>query len=426
VKVAYISLGCPKNVSDLEKILGDLAGHVEIVEDAQQADMTLINTCAFIESSKTEAIDTILETLRIKESNPHHKVVVTGCLPQRYQLELLKEIPEVDLFIPSLENDKTSRQLFDFLGKKHEKASRRKRIGPSHYGYLKIAEGCNNRCSYCAIPLIKGNFKSFAFDQILQDANQLVESGAKEIIIVAQDTTNYGRESKINQSINDLLKELALIKEIDWIRLMYTHPAHWSDELVETIAGLDKVVKYIDLPIQHISDRLLKKMRRHINRSSIEQLIQNLRAKIPNLAIRTSVIVGFPGETENEFNELLNFIEAAKFERLGAFSYSKEDGTKAHSYKDDVPIEIKNDRLSQVLDLQSEIAHSHNKKLLGKEINVLVDTVAHEKDISSCRTQWDAPEIDNEVIIKRPLNVGQFYRAKVTKIDTFELYAEIT
>lgn len=425
MKVAYISLGCPKNVSDLENILGDLAAHVEIVTDPHKADLTLINTCAFIESSKTEAIDTIFEALQIKETNPHHKVIVTGCLPQRYQQELLEEIPEVDLFIPLIDAEKTSRILFDFLGKKYEKVSNRKRITPAHYGYLKIAEGCNNRCSYCAIPLIKGQFKSFEIDQIMNDACQLVESGAKELIVVAQDTTYYGRESKGNESISKILQQLSLIKDVNWIRLMYTHPAHWSQELVETIGGLDKVVKYIDLPIQHISNRLLKKMKRHVSRQDIEQLILKLRDKIQGLALRTSVIVGFPGETETEFYELLNFIEEIKFERLGAFSYSQEDGTKAFAFKDDVPAKVKNERLNQIMEKQSAIAYSNNEKLFGQEVDILVDEFDSKNGISICRSQWDAPEVDNNVLIKKRLNVGHFYKAKINGIDFFDVTATI-
>ena len=425
MKIAYVSLGCPKNVSDLEKIFEDLNDHVEIVQEPNMADATLINTCAFIESAKTEAIDTIFEILQIKESNPHHKVIVTGCLPQRYQQELLKEIPEVDLFVPFIETIKTANVLFDFLGKKYEKATNRKRIGPRHYGYLKIAEGCNNRCSYCAIPLIKGQFKSFEHDKIINDAYQLVESGVKELIVVAQDTTYYGRNLKKEFSIVQLLEELVSIKDVQWVRLMYTHPAHWSEELVEAIANLDKVVKYIDLPIQHISNRLLKKMRRHVTRSTIESLISNLRNKIPELALRTSVIVGFPGEKESDFNELLDFVEETRFERLGAFSYSHEEGTKAYSLENDVPEELKNDRLARIMELQSEIALGNNEKLLGKEIDVIVDEIDVKNGISLCRSQWDAPEIDNNVKIHKPLIVGSFYRAKVTKIDAYDITAEI-
>lgn len=426
MKIAYVSLGCPKNIIDLEIILGSFDEHVEIVDDPTAADATLINTCAFIESSKRESIDSIFDILQIKEENPQHKVLVTGCLPQRYREELKAELPEVDGIFPMVDATMTATQVRGFLQIENHAPTQRKAITPAHYSYLRIAEGCNNRCTYCAIPLIKGRYQSRPKAEILAEAKNLAQRGVKELMVVAQDTTFYGSDLQQKVSLPDILFELNEIKGLEWIRLMYTHPAHWDDVLIEAVAGLDKVVKYIDLPIQHISDRILHRMGRGVDRKQTESLIDRLRQRIPDLALRTSLIVGFPGETADEFEELLKFVQETRFERLGAFTYSHEEGTRAFSFPDDISEKVKADRQQQVMELQAEIAVQYNESLVNENLRVLIDEVDTERNIAIGRTQWDAPEIDNSVQIPLPAAVGKFYNAKITAADIYDLIGELT
>jgi len=425
VKIAYVSLGCPKNIIDLETILGGFGDHVEIVSDPAVADATLINTCAFIESSKRESIDSIFDILQIKTENPQHKVLVTGCLPQRYQEELKAELSEVDGVFSMVDATKTAAQVRSFLQVENHTPVQRKRITPLHYSYLRIAEGCNNRCSYCAIPLIKGRYQSRPKSDIIAEAQNLAQRGVKELIVVAQDTTFYGRDLPDNVSLPEILSELNEIRDLEWIRLLYTHPAHWSEALIETVAGLSKVVKYIDLPIQHISDRILEKMGRGVNRKQTVSLIERLRQRIPGLVLRTSLIVGFPGETAEDFNELLQFIRDTGFERLGAFTYSHEEGTRAFSFPDDISEKVKADRQQQVMELQAEIAVEYNESLIDKNLRVLVDYVDMEQKLAFGRTQWDAPEIDNSVQIPLPANAGEFYNVRIRSADIYNLFGEL-
>lgn len=423
MKVAYVSLGCPKNLVDLETILGGLQD-VEIIDDPGEADATIVNTCAFITSAKQESIDAIFDLVRIKQSNPEHKILVAGCLPQRYREELAAEIPEVDAFFNSTDVLATTAEIRHFLKKNGSFQEKRKRITPSHFAYLRIAEGCDNRCSYCAIPLIKGSYKKRSFDEIIQEAHELVASGVRELILVAQDTTYFGWKIKSGKSLSDLLTALNEIKDLRWIRLMYTHPAHWDERLMETIADLDKVVKYVDLPIQHASDRLLRKMGRKVTRAEIELLIHRLRSRIPALALRTSLIVGFPGESEEEFGEIVQFVTNTRFERLGVFTYSHEEETEAFSLGDDVSEEEKESRQQEIMEVQAGIAAEQNRALLGKKLEVLIDEVSQEENQSLGRTQWDAPEIDNNVIVPRLLPVGRFVQVNILGTDTYDLFGE--
>jgi len=422
VKLAYISLGCPKNVIDLETILGGLNG-IEIVGDSHQADATIVNTCAFITSAKQESIDAIFDIVRIKQDMPGHKILVTGCLPQRYRDELARELPEVDAFFPFTDVQATIAGIRQFFPGHSCDTFRRKLITPSHYAYLRIAEGCDNRCSYCAIPLIKGAYKSRPKMAILTEAHELVESGVRELVLVAQDTTYYGREQGEKYGLANLLSALNEIPDLKWIRLMYTHPAHWDRSLIEAMAGLDKVVKYIDLPIQHVSDRLLRQMGRKVTRNRIESLIDELRSNIPELAFRTSLIVGFPGETDAEFAELLQFVSDARFERLGVFTYSHEEGTRAYETDDSVSEEIKLARQQEIMERQAEIAAQQSRALIGREVEIVIDETDKEEGKSFGRTQWDAPEIDNSVIIDKELSVGRFVKVKIIDADIFDLFA---
>jgi ribosomal protein S12 methylthiotransferase len=424
MKLAFVSLGCPKNAVDLETVLAGLDRHIELVDEAAEADAVLVNTCAFIESAKQESIDIILELAQIKKERPQFRVLVSGCLPQRYRDELAKVLPEVDAFFDSTDAKQTRRQVREFLHLPLSCHSERKRLTPPHYAYLRIADGCDNRCSYCAIPLIKGGYRSRSLDEILQEADTLSREGALELNLVAQDITRYGRDLHQQMSLAQLLQRLADLPSVHWIRLLYTHPAHWSEPLLEAVAGLDKVVKYVDLPIQHITDRMLERMRRHTTRQEIETLIESLRSKIPGLALRTTVMVGFPGETEKDFRDLLHFIENTRFERLGVFTYSSEEGTEAALWRDSVAKGKKQERQNVVMETQAIIAGEHNAALIGQDIRVLVDEVMTETRQSVARTAWDAPEIDNTVVVEGILEPGRFYTVKIMGADTYDLFAQ--
>ncbi|NLP12472.1 30S ribosomal protein S12 methylthiotransferase RimO [bacterium] len=423
MKLAFVDLGCPKNTIDLEMILAGLDKQLRLVDDAREADAVLVNTCAFIESAKQESIDTILELGRIKKERPEFKILVSGCLPQRYPQQLAPVLPEVSVFFDSVDAAKTRRQLRRFLHLPASCSTLRRRVGPPHYAYLRLAEGCDNRCSYCAIPLIKGRYVSRSQSQIIREAKSLVEQGCREINLVAQDTTYYGRERRQPGALVPLLEKLSEIDGLRWIRLLYTHPAHYTAELIRCIAQLDKVVKYVDLPIQHISDRVLERMHRRTTRKQIESLIDRLRAAVPDLAIRTTVLVGFPGETEREFQKLLHFIEAVRFERLGVFTYSEEDGTRAARLRNSVPFKTKQRRYLEIMETQAGLSQERQRNLIGRSLTVLIDEVVRETQQSIGRTMWDAPEIDQAVIFDAALKPGRFYSARVIGADLFDLFA---
>ncbi len=425
MKMTFLSLGCPKNSIDLETILAGLDEQIEWVDDNRQADAALINTCAFIKSAKQESIDAILEIAELKKHRPDFKVLVSGCLPQRYRQELADALPEVDAFFYSTDALLTRKQLRRFLHLSPACRTWRKRLTPAHYAYLRIADGCDNRCSYCAIPLIKGGFHSRPVKHILNEARALAADGCREINLVAQDVTYYGRDRTDGASLANLLEKLSTIRELKWIRLLYTHPAHYTPALIGAIADLEKVVKYVDLPVQHISDPVLKRMGRHTSRKKIERLIEKLRGQIPDLAIRTTVMVGFPGETEKDFKTLLQFVESTRFDRLGVFTYSAEDGTRAGRLRQSVTEKKKQNRYNRIMEAQAAISEERNTALIGRSLTVLVDEVSAETGQSISRTMWDAPEIDNAVIIDRPLQPGKFYQVTVTGADPFDLFAEI-
>jgi ribosomal protein S12 methylthiotransferase len=423
VKLFPISLGCPKNAVDLQIVLSGVCGAGDIARDMREADVVLINTCAFIDIAKQEAIDTILDVVAFKRENPHLRIIVTGCLPQRFKQQLRAEIPEVDLYICDTETRHMVERVRDFLPRKKRFGREPITLFPRHSAYVKISDGCNNRCSYCAIPLIKGDYKSRLPADIVEETRQLVLRGAREINLVAQDSTYYGCDLPGDVSLAALLEKLDKIPNVDWIRLLYTHPAHWDNRLIDTVAKLETVVKYIDLPIQHISDRILDRMGRKTKRADIEKLIGRLRYHIPGVVLRTSIIVGFPGETVDDFEELIAFIQATRFERLGVFVYSHEEGTRAYRLFDDVPYAIKLQRQQDLLDEQADISESFNRSLIGRELLILVDELDNGKGVG--RTQWDAPDIDNRVLISSDVDVGQFYRVKITDADTFEMHGVV-
>ncbi len=421
MKMYCVGLGCPKNQIDLEMILGAVSGSVEYVDDPAQADVILVNTCAFIQPAKLESIETILELAEYKKYKPTLKILVTGCLPQRYRDHLPYHLPEVDAFFDSTHILETRKQVCSFL-KVDENLQHRRVVGRHHSVYLRIADGCDNRCSYCAIPLIKGSYHSRPMQDIIDEANWLAEKGAVEINLVAQDTTLYGHDLYGRQSLHLLLPALHEIKRVRWWRLLYTHPAHWYPELFEVVAELERVVKYVDLPIQHISDPILRQMNRKCNRRQIEALIDKLRSRIPNLALRTTVMVGFPGETEAQFQELYQFLEKVRFERLGVFEYSAEEDTPAALFKNIVSASKKQARKDDIMTLQAEISFAKNQSLIGQKVLILIDEQGKDK-VSYGRTQWDAPEIDNTVNLLASKKPGSFVTCRIIAADCYDLKA---
>ncbi len=440
-KVALISLGCPKNLVDSEKILGRVAENGCVVcQNPEDADVLIVNTCGFIESAKEESIDTILEASKLKTessaSGGYKRLIVTGCLAQRYKESLRTEIPEIDNVVGLGEFDTIADIITPSLPPSEGKGvgarcgddwKTRLRLTPKHYAYLRISEGCNNPCTYCAIPAIRGPFRSRPLKQIMEEAEQLAIDGAKELNIVAEDTTAYGIDLCKEQRLHKLLQELSSIDSVHWIRLLYTHPAHFYPELIEEIVSNEKVCKYVDLPIQHVNDEILKKMGRKVTRAQIEHLIEELRSNIPGLFIRTSVIVGFPGETEKQFNELLRFIEDTAFERLGAFTYSKEEGTKAADMLRQSSKKTQERRLERVMSVQQNIAFKKNKQMIGKTLEVLIE----ERSKNGFkgwfgRTCGDAPDVDSNVLVQGSnIKPGNFYRVLITDTKDYDLIGHL-
>lgn len=427
MKVNLTTLGCPKNIVDSEFLLGGLrdAG-VELVENPLEAETIILNTCGFIQAAKEESVEAILQAVQLKKQGRCQRVFVTGCLSQRYHHELKKEIPEVDGYFGNRDMRKVLKDLVLQLGLKYEHLGERLLTTPAHYAYLKISEGCENPCTFCAIPSIRGKFNSRPIEKLVQEAQTLVARGVKELILVAQDTTMYGCDLYGKPQLVPLVDTLSNIRGLRWIRLLYTFPAHFTDDLIQIMAEKENICPYLDLPIQHISDRVLKRMARKITRRQIEQLIEKLRTRIPGLAIRTSLIVGFPGETEEDFQELLDFVETFRFERLGIFTYSREENTPAFHFPDQVPEEIKNERWAIINDIQNEISYEKNQSLVGTIKNIIVDHFDESIGNYIGRTEWDCPEIDNTVVIKSSpdLATGNFYNVKIITGSDYELWAE--
>jgi ribosomal protein S12 methylthiotransferase len=439
-----ISLGCAKNLVDAEIMLGSArAEGFEITSEAGEADLLVVNTCGFIESAKQESIDAILAA----RQRPEQKLIVSGCLAQRYQRELARELPEVDAFVgldevasageifhrvlaadrpnsPLMLISERSRYVPDF-------DTTRFRLTPSHLAYVKIAEGCNHPCSFCVIPQMRGRHRSRTVDSVVAEVRNLVTEGVKEVNLISQDTTYFGMDlwpekagprqpvdPRRGPTLVRLLDELAYIEGEFWIRLLYTHPAHWSDELIAAIARNRKVARYVDMPLQHIHAEMLGAMRRETSREHIEDLIGRLRAGIPGLAIRTTFIVGFPGEREEHFSALLDFIEATRFERLGIFRYSQEEGSRAAKMPDQIPVKIKNRRYREAMGVQQRIAAELAAAQKGATVRILVDQPR------IARSEHDAPEVDGRVILKRSAPVGEFVDARITGSQVYDVLAE--
>ena len=418
--VNLISLGCAKNLVDSEILLGGInKSELTITKNPEEADTIIVNTCGFLDIAREESVDTILQAAELKKTGKLSELVVMGCLSERYPEEVAAEIPEIDRIFGS--ND--HRQIISFLtGKdfaKDDPMFFRSLMTPNHYAYIKIAEGCDNACSFCSIPIMRGLQKSRSIPAIMDEATRLANNGTKELLVIAQDSTSYGWDLEKKVYLSDLLKELNTIDEIEWIRVHYAHPAHLSQRIIEAIADCDKVCNYLDMPVQHASDDILKSMKRGLNQEGIRNRISRLRSAVPNIAIRTTLIVGYPGETETHFNELYNFVDEMQFDRLGAFTYSEEEGTTAEVLEDNVSRETKNDRKNKIIELQHGISLEKNEAFVGKTMKVLVDQC--ENDIGVGRTEFDSPEIDNIVQINGKVKKGEFVNVKIEKVNEFEL-----
>ena len=425
-KIALISLGCAKNLVDSENILGLLLkNHYEIVNNKEEADILIINTCGFIEASKKESIDVILDNINKKQ-----KVVVTGCLVNRYVDDLKKSIPEVDLWIPIRDYPRFT-QLLATLDKditNYEGLNDDYRLVSTgtYSAYLKIGEGCSNCCTYCAIPLIRGPYVSRPYEDIIKEAKKLASEGYKELIVLEQDTTRYGLDLKEKKTIVDLLKGLLEIKELSFIRLLYLYPDEITDELVDLIAKEKRLTPYFDIPIQHSEDKILKAMNRRGNKAYLTNLFKKIKTKIPNAVLRTTVMVGFPGETKQDFDNLLKFIEEVKFDHLGGFTYSKEEGTKSYDFPHQVRQATKQKRLDDLMALQQKISYDLNKRHIGEIMNGLV--VGKENGYYLLRSYWNAPDdVDGKILFssKEELNEGDIVNVKIKESYVYDLYGEI-
>ncbi len=440
LKVSMVSLGCPKNLVDAEVMLGHLPlDRYEIVTDESQADIIVINTCAFINDAKEESVDTILEVADYKEKGHCKLLVVSGCLPQRYQEQLREQLPEVDLFIGIAEVPRIveliERQLLldapsqeigvpDYL---YDHKTPRVNSSPFYSSYIKIAEGCSNHCSYCIIPQLRGILRSRSIDSVVQEARNLVSQGVKEINLIAQDITAYGMDRNDGATLETLLKELVKVDEIVWIRLLYAYPDGISDELIELIAQEEKICNYLDIPLQHIDDQILAGMNRRISEQKSRALIKKLREKIPDLTLRTSFIVGFPGESREQFDKLLAFVKEGYFERVGVFRYSREEGTAAAALPNQVPGQTKKGRLNRLMKAQARVSFNKNRALIGRTETVLVEGYSEETELLlKGRSARQAPDIDGQYLITAgQAEVGELVQLKITDSSEYDLIGEI-
>lgn len=427
--VNIITLGCSKNTVDSEHLGGllDPEKYAIIHDSNDKSDIVVINTCGFIGEAKEESVDTILGFAEARKSNDIERLVVMGCLSERYRSELESEIHEVDAFFGA--NDMKSIAMH--LGMDPNAANevyhyKRNRATSKHYAYLKISEGCDRNCSFCAIPMIRGKHVSIPIDELVREAKQLAAAGTKELVLIAQDLTYYGIDSGGKRKLDQLLHHLSLIETIEWIRLQYTYPHGFPEQILDLINSNPKICKYLDIPLQHINSKILKSMKRSVDREQTLQLIKKIREKVPGIAVRTTLITGYPGETEDDFNELLDFVREQRFERLGVFAYSPEEGTSAFDLVDDVPDEVKQERVSTIMELQQQISLEINQSRIGSQEKVLIDR--EEGDFYVGRTQYDSPEVDNEVLIPKngkKLKIGSFYTLTITDAEAFDLKAQI-
>jgi len=438
MNILFISLGCDKNLVDSEVMLGILAkdGH-QMVDDETMADVIIINTCCFIHDAKEESINTILEMAKYKENNLK-ALIVAGCLVERYKNEILQELPEIDAIVGTTAFDKICDVVDDVLAdKKHnELESINKMCRPDvkriittggYYSYLKIAEGCDKHCTYCSIPMIRGAYRSVPMDELVKEAEYLADNGVKELIIVAQEITVYGKDLYGEKKLPELLHRLCKIPGIQWIRLLYCYPEEITDELIETIRTEKKICHYIDMPIQHASDKILKAMGRRTNNAELRNIISKLRKEIPDICLRTTLITGFPGETEEDHQILLDFIDEMEFDRLGVFTYSPEEDTKAASLDNQVDEEVKLCRKDEIMELQQEISMDKSERLVGKEIEVIIEGKASDEDVYVGRSYMDAPSVDGYVFInsEEELMSGDFAKVRIVKAMEYDLIGDL-
>lgn len=417
MKIGFVSLGCSKNLVDTEMMIGYYKEKgYEIVNNSKDAEVIVINTCGFIESAKKEAIDTILEMAEYKKNGNCKKLIVTGCLVERYKDELEKEIPEVDLFVPIREYDK----IFEKLEYMNREISTGK-----NFAYLKIAEGCSNNCTYCAIPLIRGPYISRKFEDILEEAKKIEQKGIKELIVIAQDTTKYGIDLYGESKLPKLLKELCKL-DFKWIRFLYAYPEAITDELIDVVKNNEKICNYFDIPIQHISDTVLKRMGRKTNGERIRNIIFKIRNEIPDVVLRTSLIVGFPGETDEDIELLDEFVREAKFDRLGVFKYSLEDGTPAAKLKGHLSDNVKEERYEKIMETQQKVSSNRNQKMVGKELECMIEDITEDGEYYIARSYMDVPNEDGVEFIKnnKEHNIGDFVKAKVVSSMEYDLILE--
>ncbi|UII28611.1 30S ribosomal protein S12 methylthiotransferase RimO [Fulvivirga maritima] len=426
-KVNIVTLGCSKNLVDSEVMLTQLRGNkinATHEDNNDDANVVIVNTCGFIDNAKQESIDTILRYADAKQDGLIEKLYVTGCLSQRYKDDLEKEIPQVDAFFGTMELPLLLKKFkADY---KHELVGERILTTSNHYAYLKIAEGCDRPCSFCAIPIMRGKHVSKTIEELVTEAKNLAKYGTKELLLIAQDSTYYGLDIYGKRNLADLLRSLSDVEGIEWIRLHYAFPTGFPMDILDVMAERSNICNYIDMPLQHGSTRVLKHMRRGTTREKQEALIQDIRAKMPDIAIRTTLIAGYPGETEEEFQEMYDFVERMRFERLGIFTYSHEENTHAYNFIDDVPADVKQERANAVMELQEGISYDLNQKRIGQTYKVLVDRMEGGKYIG--RTEYDSPEVDNEVIIDEKdghIRLGDFVQVKINDATEFDLYGSV-
>ena len=428
-KVKLITLGCSKNLVDSEFIMSQLKSNdVELVDNEEDAENVIINTCGFIEAAKQESIDTIMRAVELKSKGRLKNVYVAGCLSDRYKTELENDIPEVDKYFGATDKPQTIFSILNELGVdyKNNLVGERVLTTPSHFAYLKISEGCDNPCSFCAIPIMRGRHRSKPLQEILTEAQKLASKGVKELVIIGQDTTYWGLDIEENKkrSLSIVLSELSKINGIDWIRLMYAYPSRFPEDIIKVIRDTENICKYIDIPIQHVTDNVLRSMRRGITKRTLCELLYRLKEEVPGIAIRTTLITGYPNETESDFMEMLDFVKEFEFDRLGVFTYSNEDGTVAAELPDRIPQKEKLRRQKLLLDAQREISVKRNRDSIGQVIKVLIDR--KENDYYIGRSYKDAPEIDQEIYITgSELKTGEFYDARIYDAEEFDLFGEI-
>ena len=423
-KINVVTLGCSKNVYDSEVLMGQLRANNKEVVHEQEGNVVVINTCGFIANAKEESVNTILEFVQKKKEGLVDKVFVTGCLSERYKPDLQKEIPDVDQYFGTTELP----GLLKALGAdyKHELIGERLTTTPKNYAYLKIAEGCDRPCSFCAIPIMRGKHKSTPMEDLVTEAEKLAATGVKELILIAQDLTYYGLDLYKKRNLAELLEKLVAVSGIEWIRLHYAFPTGFPMDVLDLMNKEPKICNYIDIPLQHIADPILKSMRRGTTKAKTTKLLKDFRAAVPNMAIRTTLIVGYPGETQEDFETLRDWVQEMRFERLGCFTYSHEENTHAYTLEDDVPQDVKMERANAIMEIQSHISWELNQQKIGQEFSVIIDR--KEGGYYVGRTEFDSPDVDNEVLINAEegyLRTGEFFTVKITGAEDFDLYAEV-